>query len=58
MQNKMLFGLDFAANIVLAAWFCCNMSGSSLDMFRGATDARTRIAFLSAVLHSQDDEYN
>jgi hypothetical protein len=45
MQKKMVLRCNFDANNALTAWFCCNMSGSPLDIFSGAIDVRLRTAF-------------
>ncbi len=46
MQNKVVVLFDFDGDSVLTAWFCCNMSGSPLDIFSGANNARLLTAFL------------
>jgi len=45
MQNKVILRVDFDANNVLTAWFCCNMSGLPLDIFSGATDVSLPTSF-------------
>ena len=55
MQNKVVLRFDFAANNVLTVWFCCNMSGSLLDIFSGANDVRALTTFLRLGRHFRVD---